>query len=75
MDQAFEVRFGLLVGEVEDKASRYSTPYYPQANGAMEKVNGILVKNIQKRVKDKARMWINILMMLFGRTTFLISPP
>ena len=54
---------------------RYSTPYFPGANGAVEKVNGILVKNIQKLVKDKARMWINILMMLFGRTTFLISPP
>ena len=36
---------------------RYSTPYYPQANGAVEKVNGILVKNLQKLVNDKMRTW------------------
>ena len=36
---------------------RYSTPYYPQANGAVEKVNGILVKNLQKHVTDRIRTW------------------
>ena len=36
---------------------RYSTPYYPQGNGAMEKVNGLIVKNLTKLVQDKARTW------------------
>ena len=36
---------------------RYSTPYYPQANGAVEKVNGILVKNLQKLVTNRIRTW------------------
>ena len=36
---------------------RYSTPYYPQANGAVEKVNGLIVKNLTKLVQDKVRTW------------------
>ena len=36
---------------------RYSTPYYPQANGAVEMVNGIWVKNLQKLVTNRIRTW------------------
>ena len=33
---------------------RHSTPYYPQCNGLVEKVNGLLSKIISKQVKDNA---------------------
>ena len=31
----------------------FSSPYYPQCNSLVEKVNGVLVKIISKQVKDK----------------------
>ena len=36
---------------------RHSSPYYPQCNGLVEKVNGILVRIISKQVKDKPKDW------------------
>ena len=42
---------GDLVGELMENlgiARRHSTPYYPQCNGLVEKVNGMIVKMITK---------------------------
>ena len=42
---------GDLVGELMKKlgiARRHSTPYYPQCNGLVEKMNGMIVKVITK---------------------------
>ncbi|KAH7431053.1 hypothetical protein KP509_08G027400 [Ceratopteris richardii] len=36
---------------------RYSTPYYPQCNGLVEKTNGILCKIISKQVKKHPKEW------------------
>lgn len=36
---------------------RHSRPYYPQCNGLVEKVNGILVKIISKQVQEKPKDW------------------
>ena len=36
---------------------RHSTPYYPQCNGLVEKVNGIICKIISKHVGDKTQHW------------------
>ena len=51
---------GDLVGELMEKlgiARRHSTPYYPQCNGLVEKVNGIIVKMITKQVHNKPKDW------------------
>ena len=45
-----------LVGELMEKLGikrRHSTPYYPQCNGLVEKVNGMICKIITKHVGDK----------------------
>ena len=45
-----------LVGELMEKLGikrRHSTPYYPQCNGLVEKVNGMIYKIITKHVGDK----------------------
>ncbi|MCO5590924.1 hypothetical protein L7F22_044900 [Adiantum nelumboides] len=40
---------------------RYSTPYYPQSNGLVEKANGIIAWIIRKMVKNKTKLWDNFL--------------
>ena len=32
-------------------------PYYPEANSKVEKLNGLIVKNLTKLVQDKVRTW------------------
>ena len=49
-----------LVGELMEKLGikrRHSTPYYPQCNGLVEKVNGMICKIITKHVGDKPQTW------------------
>ena len=49
-----------LVGELMEKLgikTRYSTPYYPQCNGLVDKVNGMICKIITKHVGDKTQTW------------------
>ncbi|MCO5596838.1 hypothetical protein L7F22_050908 [Adiantum nelumboides] len=51
---------GNLVGELMKKMGikrRHSSPYYPQCNGLVEKVNGMICKIITKHVGDKAQKW------------------
>lgn len=36
---------------------RFSSPYYPQCNGLVEKTNGILVKIIAKKVQERPKDW------------------
>ena len=35
----------------------HSTPYYPQCNGLVEKVNGVICKIISKQVGEKPKTW------------------
>ena len=53
----------------------HSSPYYPQCNGLVEKVNGILVKIISKQVKDKPKDWDKHLSTALWayRTSFKVS--
>ncbi|MCO5603592.1 hypothetical protein L7F22_057743 [Adiantum nelumboides] len=49
-----------LVGELMKKLGiekRHSTPYYPQCNGLVEKVNGMIYKIITKQVVSKPKDW------------------
>ncbi|MCO5559044.1 hypothetical protein L7F22_012636 [Adiantum nelumboides] len=51
---------GGLVGELMKKLRierRHSTPYYPQCNGLVEKVNGMICKIITKQVVSKPKDW------------------
>ncbi|MCO5560545.1 hypothetical protein L7F22_014160 [Adiantum nelumboides] len=51
---------GDLVGELMKKLGierRHSTPYYPQCNGLVEKVNGMIYKIITKQVVFKPKDW------------------
>ncbi|MCO5572790.1 hypothetical protein L7F22_026549 [Adiantum nelumboides] len=51
---------GDLVGELMKKLKikrRHSTPYYPQCNGLVEKVNGMICKIITKQVVSKPKEW------------------
>ncbi|MCO5592446.1 hypothetical protein L7F22_046448 [Adiantum nelumboides] len=51
---------GDLVGELMKKLGierRHSTPYYPQCNGLVEKVNGMICKIITKQVVFKPKDW------------------
>ena len=51
---------GDLVNELMIKLSikhRHSTPYYPQCNGLVEKVNGMICKIITKHVGSKTQTW------------------
>ena len=36
---------------------RHSSPYYPQCNGLVEKINGMICKIITKHVGEKAHTW------------------
>ena len=49
-----------LVGELMKKLKierRHSTPYYPQCNGLVEKVNGIVCKILTKQVHARPQDW------------------
>ena len=51
---------GDLVKELMTKLGikqRHSSPYYPQCNGLVEKVNGMICKIITKHVGEKAQTW------------------
>ena len=51
---------GDLVGELMENLGivrRHSTPYYPQCNGVVEKVNGMIVKMITMQVHNKPKDW------------------
>lgn len=51
---------GGMVTELLKKLSvkhRRTTPYYPKANGLVEKTNGILADIIAKMILDKRRTW------------------
>ena len=54
---------------------RCSSPYYPQCNGLVEKVNGLLVKIISKQVRDKPKDWDKHLSTALWayRTSFKVS--
>ena len=49
-----------LVGELMERLKikrRHSTPYYPQCNGLVEKVNGMICKIITKQVHMHPKHW------------------
>ena len=49
-----------LVKELMSKLGikqRHSSPYYPQCNGLVEKINGMICKIITKHVGEKAHTW------------------
>ena len=49
-----------LVGELMQKLKiqhQHSTPYYPQCNGLVEKVNGIICKILTKQVHARRQDW------------------
>ncbi|MCO5563505.1 hypothetical protein L7F22_017149 [Adiantum nelumboides] len=51
---------GDLVGELMKKLRierRHSTPYYPQCNGLVENVNGMICKIITKQMVSKPKDW------------------
>ena len=51
---------GDLVGELMEKlgiSRRHSTPYYPQCNGLVEKVNGMICRIITKQVNNRPGDW------------------
>ncbi|MCO5614676.1 hypothetical protein L7F22_068960 [Adiantum nelumboides] len=52
-------RKGLLIKVCEELKiqHRHSTPYYPQSNGLVEKVNGIIAGIIKKMVQSKPKLW------------------
>ena len=69
---------GDLVGELIKNLGikrRHSTPYYPQCNGLVEKVNGMICKIITKHVGDKPQTWDKHLdaALWAYRTTFKTS--
>ena len=54
---------------------RHSSPYYPQCNGLVEKVNGMICKIITKHVGEKAQTWdkhLNAVLWTY-RTSFKAS--
>ena len=51
---------GDLVKELMTKLGiqqRHSSPYYPQCNGLIEKINGMICKIITKHVGEKTQTW------------------
>ena len=36
---------------------QHSTPYYPKCNGLVEKINGMIVKILTKKVHSKPKDW------------------
>ena len=53
----------------------HSTPYYPQCNGLVEKVNGMICKIIAKQVADRPKDWDKHLTAALWayRTSFKVS--
>ena len=54
---------------------RHSSPYYPQCNGLVEKVNGMICKIITKHVGEKTQTWdthLNVALWAY-RTSFKAS--
>ncbi|MCO5582761.1 hypothetical protein L7F22_036660 [Adiantum nelumboides] len=53
----------------------HSTPYYPQCNGLVEKINGVLCKIITKHVRDRPQDWDKHLTTALWayRTSFKVS--
>ena len=53
----------------------HSTPYYPQCNGLVEKVNGMICKIIAKQVVDRPKDWDKHLTVALWayRTSFKVS--
>ena len=69
---------GDLVGELMEKlgiAHRHSTPYYPQCNSLVEKLNGMIVRMITKQVHNKPKDWDRQLQSVLWayRTSFKTS--
>ncbi|MCO5592173.1 hypothetical protein L7F22_046169 [Adiantum nelumboides] len=58
-DNGLGFRKGLLTEVCEELhiLHWHSTPYYPQSNGLVEKVNGIIAGVIKKMVKNKKTLW------------------
>ncbi|MCO5593897.1 hypothetical protein L7F22_047916 [Adiantum nelumboides] len=51
---------GDLVGELMEQlgiSRRHSSPYYPQCNGLVEKVNGIICRIITKQANNRPKDW------------------
>ncbi|MCO5579059.1 hypothetical protein L7F22_032911 [Adiantum nelumboides] len=51
---------GDLVGELMEElgiSRRHSSPYYPQCNGLVEKVNGMICKIITKQPNNRPKNW------------------
>ncbi|MCO5568363.1 hypothetical protein L7F22_022062 [Adiantum nelumboides] len=51
---------GDLVGELMEQlgiSKRHSSPYYPQCNGLVEKVNGMICRIITKQVNNRPKDW------------------
>ena len=40
-----------------DVKHRHSTPYYPQCNELVQKVNGMIYKIISKHIRNKTQTW------------------
>ncbi|MCO5569471.1 hypothetical protein L7F22_023183 [Adiantum nelumboides] len=57
-------RKGLLTEVCDEELHilhRHSTPYYPQSNGLVEKVNGVIAGIIRNMVKNKTKLWDDFL--------------
>ncbi|KAH7295136.1 hypothetical protein KP509_27G034000 [Ceratopteris richardii] len=58
IEDAYTILFdGAYKKQCLDIRPRYSTPYYPQCNGLVEKTNKIICKIISKQVKNHAKEW------------------
>ena len=67
---------GELVKELMTKLGikqRHSSPYYPQCNGLVEKVNGMICQIITKHVGEKAQTCT--LMQHYGRIALHLNHP
>ena len=67
-----------LVGELMQRLKikrRHSTPYYPQCNGLVEKVNGVICEIITKQVQMHPKHWdkkLNVALWAY-KTSFKTS--
>ncbi|MCO5577574.1 hypothetical protein L7F22_031405 [Adiantum nelumboides] len=76
-DRVLGFRANLLDALLENLSIKhvYSTPYYPQCNGLVEKTNGVLCKIITKHVRDRPQDWDKHLTAALWayRTSFKVS--